>query len=75
MVRCDRFVIEKRIYPTEHNIEHYNQEISYEFSQIIYDRVDRKIVAEIKTGLGGLDKDIAKQILTMLNIAFIGDGD
>lgn len=71
-MRIERFVIEER----EDVITDRNGCcIGIEYSFVIYDRVAKKDIIEVKTGYGGLNKELAESILTMLNIKHIGERD
>lgn len=74
MVRIDRFVIEhKEIGVTKEWEDILGVVTKHLFSVVIYDRLKREHIAEINTGDNKLDEEIAEQVLTMLNIKFIGE--
>lgn len=68
-MRIERFVIEER---EDVITNKYGKCVEIEYSCVIYDRVVKKDIVEIKTGHGGLNKELAESILTMLNIKYIG---
>ena len=73
MVRCNRFVIEPNIFKTEINNQDGYYEHRVDYDLVIYDRVNKRKVVEVNTGNEKLDDELAEQILTMLNIKFIGE--
>lgn len=69
MVRCERFTIEYSVANTKVLGEYC---IESELKSEIYDRVQKKNVVTIDTGDEELNDELAQQVLTMLNIKFIG---
>ena len=71
MVRIDRFTIEYEL--IGHTIQSGSYEQVSEWAYSIFDRLKREYIVRFKTGDEKLDKELAEQVLTMLNIKFIGE--
>lgn len=74
MVRIERFVREYGI--DRVSINGYNPDDRIpEWSTVIYDRVKKREIAKFNTGDEFLDEKLAEQVITMLNIEFIGESE
>lgn len=78
MVRCDRFTIEQVVIDKkEERVVSYHRNVTLcmevTLSATIYDRVEKKDIVEIKTNDSDLNKEIAEQVVTMLNIKYMGE--
>ena len=71
MVRVERFVKEYAMDSMEIN----GYERVSHWATSIYDRVNKKEIVKITTGDDMLDDELAEQLLTMLNIKFIGKSE
>lgn len=76
ILRCERFVIEKKIVDKERYSDYDCVRVSkVRFCCLIYDRVAKKEIIRVNTGNEELDKELAEAILTMLNIKYVGKGE
>ncbi len=69
MVRCERFIIECSVTDTVVFDEYV---MTHKLKSEVYDRVQKKKIVTIDTGDEELNDELAQQVLTMLNIKFIG---
>ena len=68
MVRCERFVKNYR----GRNEPCNSYEVQYVLHPIIFDRVKQKTIVDVDTGDSELDDELIENILTMLNIKYVG---
>ncbi len=67
-MRCERFIIEYRTIRESCSINR----IKYCFHPIIFDRVKQKEIIKVDTGDSELDDELIENILTMMNIKYVG---
>ena len=69
MVKCERFVIECSVANTyAYGVCCIENKLKSE----VYDRIQKKKIVTIDTGDEKLNDELAQQVLTMLNIKFMG---